>query len=61
MIKRIKGRILLHQSDPIKKIKLQFESEIKDIHEYISPRALGEGSIQIKNDDICMNEKEQFR
>ena len=33
MIKRIKGGILLHQSDQIKEIKLQFELVIKDIQD----------------------------
>ena len=38
MIKRINGGILLYQSELIKKIELQFESEIKDTHDY---RTLG--------------------
>ena len=58
MIKRIKGGILLHQSDQIKKIELQFEQEIKDIQDYQPPVALGEGSIRVKDNDICINEKE---
>ena len=37
MIKRINGGILLHQSDLIKRIKLQFHSEIKDIRDYKTP------------------------
>ena len=45
MIKRITGGILLHQSDLMKKIVLQFEQEIKDIQDYRTPGAPGEGSI----------------
>ena len=45
MIKRINSRILLHQSDLIKKIKLQFEQEIKDIQDFRTPGAPGKGSI----------------
>ena len=58
MIKKINVRILIHQSDLIRKIELQFEPEIKDIRDYRTPGTLGEGSIQIKNDDICISEKE---
>ena len=46
MMKRINDRILLHRSDLIKKIKLQFEQEIKDIQDYRTPGALGKGSIR---------------
>ena len=58
MIKRINGGILIHQSNVIKKIELQFEQEIKDIQDYQPPVALGEGSIRVKDNDICINEKE---
>ena len=54
MIKRINGGILLHQSDLIKKIELPFEQEIKDIRDHRTPGAPGEGSIRIKDDDICI-------
>ena len=37
MMKRINGRILLHQSDLIKKIELQFEQEKKEIQDYRTP------------------------
>ena len=33
MIKKINSGVLLHQSDLIKKIKLQFEQEIKDMRD----------------------------
>ena len=58
MIKRIDGGILLHQSEIIKKIELQFEPEIKDIRDYRTPGAPGEGSIQIKDDDVSISETE---
>ena len=45
IIKKINGGILLHQSDLIKKIKLEFEQEIKDIRDYMTPGSPGEGSI----------------
>ena len=61
MIKRINSGILLYQSDLIKKIELQFEQEIKDIQDYRTPGAPGEGSIQVKDDDVCISEKEQFK
>ena len=61
MIKRINGGILLHQSDLIKKIELQFEQEIKDVREYRTPGAPGEGPIQVKDDDVYLSEKEQFK
>ena len=57
MIKRINGGILLHQSDLIKKIELQFEQEIKDIRGYRTPGASGKGSIRVKDDDVCITEK----
>ena len=44
MIKKINGGILLHQSDLIKKIELQFEQEIKYMRDYRTPGG-GEGSI----------------
>ena len=37
--------MLIHQSNLIKKIKLQFEQEIKDIQDYRNPAAPSEGSI----------------
>ena len=45
MIKKINNRVLLHQSDLIKKIELQFKQEIKDMKDYRTPGAPGEGSI----------------
>ena len=57
MIKRINGRILLHQSELMEKIKLQFEPEIKDILDYMTPGAPGTGRIGIKGDDISIREK----
>ena len=45
MIKRINGGKLLHLSDQIKKNKVQFEQEIKDMRDYRTPGALGKGSI----------------
>ena len=44
MIKRTNSGIILHQSDLIKKIEVQFEQEIKEIQDYRSLGALGEGS-----------------
>ena len=61
MIKRINGGILLHQSNLIKKNKFQFEQEIKDIRDYRTTGASGEGSIPVKDDDVCISEKEQFK
>ena len=61
MIKKINGGILLHQSDLIKKIELQFEQEIKEMKDYRTPGAPGEGSIRVKDDDVCITEKEQFK
>ena len=61
MIKRINGGILLHQSDLNKKIKLQFEQEIKDIRDYRTPGALSKDSIQVKDNDECISETEQFK
>ena len=60
-IKRIKGGILLHQSNLIKKIELKFEKEIKDIQDYRTTGAPGESSIRVKDDDLCTSEKEQFK
>ena len=45
MRKKINGGVLLHQSDLIKKIKLQFKQEIKEMRDYSTPGAPGEGSI----------------
>ena len=61
MIKRINGEILRHQSELIKKIELQFEPEIKHIRDYRTPGAPGEGSIQIKDNDVSTSEKELFK
>ena len=61
MIKIINGGILLPQSDLIKKIKLQFEQEIKDTRDYMTPGAQGEDSIQVKDNDVCISEKGQFK
>ena len=61
MMKRItNGGILLHQSDLIKKIELQFELKIKHIRDNRTHEAPGEGSIRGKDDDVCISEKEQF-
>ena len=60
MMKKINSGIWLHQSDLIKKIELQFEQEIKDITDYRTPGAPGEGTL-VKDDDICITEKEQFK
>ena len=57
MIKRINSGILLHQSHLIKKIELQFEQEINDLRDYRTPGAPDEGSIQAKDDDICISKK----
>ena len=61
MIKKINGGILLHQSNLINKIKLQFEQEIKDIRDYRTPGVPGEGSIGVKDDEVCISVKEQFK
>ena len=61
MIKRIKDGILTHKSDLIKKIKLQFKSEIKHTRDYRTSGAPGEDSIRIKDDGVRINEKEQFK
>ena len=60
MIKRLNSGILLHQSNLNQKIEVQFESEIKDLKEYGTPAAPGEGTVQHKDNDVCINEKEQF-
>ena len=61
MIKKINGGVLLHQSDLIKKIKLQLDQEIKDMRDYRTPGAPGEGSIRVKDDDVCISEQKQFK
>ena len=61
MIKKINGGVLLHQSDLVKKIELQFEQEIKEMRDYSTPGAPGVGSIPVKEDDVCIKEKEQFK
>ena len=45
----------------MKKIELQFEEEIKEMSDYRTPGASGEGSIQVKDVDVCITEKEQFK
>ena len=53
IIKRMNDETLLHLSDLIKKIKLLFEQEVKGIRDYRTPGAPGEGSIQVKDNDVC--------
>ena len=60
MIKRVKDRIYLRQSDLIKKSKRYFGEELDNIQYYKTLVTPGQGTVQVNENDICLTDREQF-
>ena len=61
MIKQVKDKIYLHQSDVIKKIERHFREELENIQDYKTPATTRQGTVRVDENDICLTDREQFK
>ena len=60
MIKKVKDRIYLYQSDLIKKIERYYGEELENIRDYKTPATPGQGAVRVDENDIFLTDREQF-